>query len=193
MRTIFLITLILLSYSLKSQTMSDDTKITIATLAAPEEMRAEAMVYGYSDDGEMVVLKKGTNDIICLGDDPTKEGISVACYHKSLEPFMDRGRELKKEGKNYQESFNIREEEVSSGKLKMPDNPSTLYVLSGKYDDFNEETGDLEDSYLRYVIYIPYATSETTGLDTKPSAPGQPWIMDPGTHKAHIMISPPKD
>ncbi len=42
----------------------------------------------------------------------------------------------------------------------------------------------------RYVVYIPWATAANTGLPTKPEAPGMPWIMDPGTHRAHIMIDP---
>jgi hypothetical protein len=45
---------------------------------------------------------------------------------------------------------------------------------------------------LRYVIYIPYATSASTGLPLKQDAPGMPWIMDPGTPRAHIMINPPQ-
>ena len=34
------------------------------------------------------------------------------------------------------------------------------------------------------------ATAETTGLPTKPHVKGMPWIMDPGTHRAHIMVGP---
>jgi len=41
------------------------------------------------------------------------------------------------------------------------------------------------------VVYVPYATAATTGLPTRP-APGVPWLMDPGTAGAHIMISPPR-
>jgi len=40
------------------------------------------------------------------------------------------------------------------------------------------------------VVYIPWATAASTGLPIKPEAPGMPWIMDPGTHRAHIMINP---
>ena len=29
-----------------------------------------------------------------------------------------------------------------------------------------------------------------TGLPERPVAPNHPWIMNPGTHRAHIMISP---
>lgn len=104
---------------------------------------------------------------------------------------MARGRQLKKEGKNFQETFDIREQDAKSGKLQMPKEPATLFVLTAPAEKFKQETGEATDPYLRYVIYIPYATAESTGLPLKPGAPGMPWIMDPGTHRAHIMINPP--
>jgi hypothetical protein len=39
------------------------------------------------------------------------------------------------------------------------------------------------------VVYIPFATPETTGIPAVP-APNQPWLMFPGTPKAHIMFVP---
>ena len=181
-----------LTYSSFAQSApSAEIQIKTALLAAPEESREKAMVYGYSAKGEFIVLRKGDNEMVCLADDPANPGLNVSCYHKSLDPFMERGRQLKKEGKNYQEQFDIREAEVKSGKLKMPDRPTTLFVYNAPPEKFNAATGEVTDGYLRYVIYIPYATAESTGLPLKPTAPGMPWIMDPGTHRAHIMINPP--
>lgn len=170
---------------------SRDAQIKAAVLAAPEAKRADAKVYGYSDKGEFVVLRAGSNDMVCLADDPAQAGLSVSCYHKDLEPFMQRGRDLKKAGKSFQEIFDTREAEVKSGKLVMPKQPSALFVYSASQEEFNATTGDVTGGNLRYVVYIPYATSESTGLPLKPEAPGMPWIMDPGTHRAHIMINPP--
>lgn len=172
---------------------SEEVQIKTAVLAAPQEQRENATVMGYSSNGELVVLRKGTNGMICLADDPNQKGLNVSCYHKDLEPFMARGRELKKEGKSFKEIFDMREEEVKSGKLKMPAQPTTLYVYTANDENFNTSTGEIKDGYLRYVVYIPYATAESTGLPLKPDFAGQPWIMDPGTHRAHIMISPPKE
>lgn len=172
---------------------SEEVQIKTAVLAAPQEQRENATVMGYSSSGELVVLRKGTNGMICLADDPNQKGLNVSCYHKDLEPFMARGRELKKEGKSFKEIFDMREEEVKSGKLKMPAQPTTLYVYTANDENFNTSTGEIKDGYLRYVVYIPYATAESTGLPLKPDFAGQPWIMDPGTHRAHIMISPPKE
>jgi len=172
---------------------SRETQIKMAVLAAPTDQRDDATIMGYSPTGELVVLRRGTNGMICLADDPKLKGLNVSCYHKDLEPFMERGRQLKKEGKSFQEIFDIREQEVKSGKLKMPEQPTTLYVYTAADGDFNPSTGEVQKGYLRYVIYIPYATAESTGLPLKPDFPGQPWIMDPGTHRAHIMINPPKE
>lgn len=178
-------------YGQSSAVPSKEVQIKTAVLAAPEGLREKALVYGYSDKGEFVVLRQGSNEMVCLADDPAQPGLNVSCYHKDLEPFMARGRELKKDGKNQKEVFDIREAEVKSGKLIMPKQPATLFVYSAKEDQFNKTTGEVTNGYLRYVIYIPYATAESTGLPLSQEAPGMPWIMDPGTHRAHIMINPP--
>lgn len=169
-----------------------EIQIKTAALAAPGEDREAVKVLGYDEKGEMVVLREGTNNLVCLADDPKSDGISVSCYNKKLEPFMARGRELKAEGKRVNELREIRKQEVEAGTLKIPDAPSMLYVLTGDEADYDPETGELQNSFLRYVIYTPFATTEETGLPDKPHAPGMPWLMDPGTHRAHIMITPPK-
>lgn len=171
---------------------SKEVQIKSALLAAPEGTRDGAMVYGFNGQGEFVVLREGTNNMICLADDPNSSGFSVSCYPKDLEPFMDRGRALKKEGKTFQEIFDQREEEVKNNQLKMPKDGTTLFVFYSKDEEaFNPETGEVTNGIFRYVVYIPYATEENTGLPLSPEAPGMPWIMDPGTHRAHIMINPP--
>ena len=164
-------------------------QITTALLAAPQMHRDHATVLGFKPDGTLAVLREGSNDYICLADDPNKKNFSAACYHKSLEPFMARGRALKKDGKTDAEIFDIREEEAKSGKLEMPDK-ALLAVLNG---EINPDTQEIEKQHLRYVFYIPFETSETTGLPLAPASPGGPWIMNPGTHRAHIMITPPKN
>ncbi|MEL6561849.1 MAG: hypothetical protein AAFQ94_26925 [Bacteroidota bacterium] len=184
---IVLISSLFIFQSCSSQEIANkQEQIDQAVLAAVESDRAECTVYGYTSDGQFVKLREGSNQMICISDDPTKKGFSVACYHKKLDEFMARGRALKAEGKSRQEIFDIREEEVKSGKLSLPAN-STLSVYSGKTD---EDTGEPIDPKLRYVFYIPFATSESTGLPTSPPVSGAPWIMDPGTHRAHIMINP---
>lgn len=168
---------------------SDEALIATALLAAPEASRAEAKVIGYNMAGEFVTLKEGTNEFICLADDPKKDKFSAACYHKSLEPFMARGRELKAEGKSFKEIFDIREEEAKAGTLSMGETGAALHIYYGPSTMYDPEAAVVDSAKYRYVVYMPFATAESTGLPEAPLAPNHPWIMNPGTHRAHIMIS----
>jgi hypothetical protein len=164
-------------------------QIAAAVQAAPAERRDGAAVLGYDESGKVVTLRPGTNDLVCLYDDPSDDRWSVACYHKDLEPFMARGRELAAEGLSGKERAEKRLKEIDDGKLAMPKEPRTLYVLHGS--GYDAATNTVGEAYLRWVIYTPYATPESTGLSTK-MAENAPWLMDEGTAGAHIMITPPR-
>lgn len=169
---------------------SDEALIAASLMAAPAASRDGCKVIGYNMAGEFVTLKEGDNEFIVLADDPKKSGFNAACYHKSLEPFMARGRELRAEGKTGPEIFDIREEEAKSGKLDMGIPGATLHIYYGESDRYDPETNEVEGAQYRYVVYLPFATAESTGLPEQPIGSNHPWIMNPGTHRAHIMISP---
>lgn len=166
-----------------------EVQIAGAILAAPADLREGAAVLGYNSQGKLVKLREGKNELICLANDPNKSSFSVACYHRDLEPYMARGRELLAEKITGQQRNEIRWKEVAEGKLSLPREPRTLYILTGSR--FDGSIGKVTDAYLRWVIYLPFATPESTGLSTKPSE-NAPWLMFPGTAGAHIMINPPR-
>ena len=173
-----------------AQTPSAAVQIAGAVQAAPPGDRDASTVFGFNPNGVMTTLRQGSNSLICLADDPSREGWNVACYHESLDPFMARGRELRGEGvTDAGELAQRRWAEADAGTLAMPEKPATLYVLTG--DGFNAASGTVENGFERWVIYTPWATPESTGLSPQPSAPGAPWLMFPGTAGAHIMITPP--
>lgn len=169
---------------------TDEALVATALMAAPAESRAECTVIGFNMAGEFVTFKEGSNQFICLTDDPKKKGFNAACYHKDLEPFMARGRALKLEGKSPTEIFDIREAEAKAGTLDMGKAGSTLHILYGPNATYDPSTGEVDEAIYRYVVYMPWATAASTGLPEAPIAPNHPWIMNPGTHRAHIMISP---
>jgi hypothetical protein len=161
-------------------------QIAAAVTALPEELRAGAEVLGYSSASKLVKLREGKNDMICLAPDPAAKGFHSACYHRGMEPFMARGRELREQGVKGEQVDTVRFAEVKSGKLKMPTQPTMLYqIFGGKFDPATEK---VTGGQWLYVTYIPFATPATTGLSANPSDKG-PWIMFPGTPKAHIMFS----
>lgn len=189
---VFLCLMFLLGYSIAfaQNIPSKEAQIKAAVQAAPEMYRDDAKVIGYDKEGAYTTLREGSNKLVCLADDPNEDGLSVACYSDKLESFMKRGRELTLEGKSNEEKQKIRKEEIDNGELEMPEEAAIVYVLSAEDGDFDAETGDIQNSKLRYVFYKPYMTVEETGLPDKPQGPGQPWLMDADTHRAHIMITP---
>lgn len=165
-----------------------DQQIASALAAAPAERRDGAAVLGWEANGKVVELRAGKNDLICLASDPREKNFSVACYHKDLEPFMKRGRELAAEGVAGKARHEMRWKEVDEGKVPMPREPRMLYVMTG--DGWDAAKREVINPYLRWVVYSAYATPESTGLSIEPGP--HPWLMYPGTAGAHIMMSPPK-
>ena len=162
-------------------------QIAAAVTALPQEMRAGAAVLGYEAIGKpLVALREGKNDMICLAPDPTATAFHAACYHKAMEPFMARGRALRSQGVTGGQVDTVRFAEVKSGKLKMPTQPSMLYQIFG--GTFDSVTTKVTGGQSLFVTYIPFATPETTGISARPSE-REPWIMFPGTPKAHIMYA----
>lgn len=164
-----------------------EDQIAAAVLPLPADYRTTATVLGYGTDGKLTTLRKGTGSMICLADDPKQAEFHVACYHESMEPFMARGRDLRASGVSGTQVDTVRFREAKAGTLKLPTHPSALYSLTG--GAFDPATKTAPGSRWLYVVYIPYATSASTGLSDKPQA-GAPWIMFPGTPKAHIMFTP---
>lgn len=164
-------------------------QIAAAVSPLPASLRANATVLGYHPDGKLVTLRKGSNDMICLADDPAQERFHVSCYHKSLEPFMARGRELHARKLSRETIDSLRLADIKRGRYQMPSKPATLYQYFAPRDSVNAATGVVNGASYLYVVYTPYATPESTGLTANPLA-GGPWIMYPGKPWAHIMIAP---
>ena len=168
--------------------LAAEQQIASAVLPVPTEFRATATVLGYGADRKLTTIRKGTGAFTCLASDPAQERFHVACYHNSLEPFMARGRALRAKGITQLEKVDsARFAEVKSGALRMPEMGAALYSLTG--GRFDPAAGTVEGARPLVVIYVPNATPESLGLSATPSA-SAPWLMFPGTPKAHVMFTP---
>ena len=166
-----------------------DQQIAGAVLSAPQDLRAGASVLGYDARGTMVTLRKGAGALVCLATDPKSKQFHTACYHKSLEPFMARGRALRAEGVKGDQVDTVRFREIKEKKLAMPAGPAVLFQVFGSRDSVDLVRGVVKGGTPLYVVYMPFATGESVGLSAKP-VEGAPWVMFPGTPKAHIMFTP---
>lgn len=164
-----------------------DEQIAAAVLPLPADMRAGATVLGYRTSGKLEVIRTGGNGMRCLALYAVRADFHVACYHVSLEAFMARGRELREHGVTAQDAVDsVRFTEVKSGKLKMPAH-GALYSLTGPKTAWDPVRRSVSGATPLSVLYMPFATTETTGISTNPATRG-PWLMYPGTAKAHVMI-----
>ena len=200
-RTYSLLTIVVFPFALSAQDVAapaptphpiapTERQIAAAVIPLPNEFRAGATVLGYDEAGTLVTLRKGAGAMICLADDPKDENFHAACYHRSMEPFMARGRALRKAGTTGSAVDSARFRAVRAGKLRMPTRPAALWQVSGPHSaiDIDKQTHAAPARSL-YVVYIPGATPESTGLPGRGAA-GLPWVMNPGTPKAHIMFVP---
>ncbi len=169
-----------------AQEPPEQQQIAEAISPLPETLREGAAVMGYRG-GRLVSLRDGSNGMICLADDPRQEGFHAACYHADLEPFMARGRALRAEGLQRPAIDSVREAEIEQGTLAMPREPRALYSLSSEHE-YDPAAGPPADAAGLYVIYMAYATEESTGIATQPAG-DRPWLMFPGKPWAHVMIS----
>lgn len=164
-------------------------QIAAAVLAVPADLRAGAEVRAWTDDDDLVVIRAGTNGIICLADRPGDQVFSAACYHDALEPFMERGRELRRQGVEGEGRNQLRWQEIEAGTLPMPA-AAMVYNLGFQSADFDPATVDPATGGRLHALYMPGATTESTGVSTQPGP--DPWLMLPGTPSAHIMIPLPR-
>lgn len=165
---------------------SDAVQIESAVQALPNEYRATAKVLGYHAGSDKLVTLRDGKTFTCLASNPANKNFHVACYHQSLEPFMARGRELRAQGVKDPQVDTVRFAEIKAGKLPMPSQAGMYQIFGGKVDP---ATGAVTGAQALFVMYLPNATAASTGLSAKPQESG-PWIMFPGTPKAHIMLNP---
>src|SRR5690349_6956257 len=166
-----LLTLSIVSGAAGAQTItyaSPQRQIAAAVSTLPVPLPANATVLGFNSSGKLVTLRKGSNDMICLADDPTQKQFHVACYHRSLEPFMSRGRELHARKMSREGIDSVRLADIKSGRYSMPSKPAALYQYFAPRDSVNPTTGVVNGATYLYVVYLAYATPATTGITANP-------------------------
>ncbi|MBK9317282.1 MAG: hypothetical protein IPM55_23980 [Acidobacteria bacterium] len=137
--------------------------------------------------GKLETLRKGTNELIWFADNPADARFSVACYHKDPSLVsMARGRErwLLRASPARTATGNPRWKEIGRRHAADAWRTAIVHVLSGK--GFDAEEGAVIEGSLRWVLYWPYATAESTGC--RPKKTRAPWLMDAGTAGAHYDL-----
>jgi len=178
MKKCFLATILTLTaVSAVGQENTVARQIKEALLPLPDALRDGATVVFDAIPGKRIVLRKGTNRLICRAN-TSKILFDVHCHTEQLDAFYTRFAQLALEGKSNSEIRDTVNAEVASGKLISPPVGATVYEMSG----------DSSESSLPLMsVFLPYATAESTGLSTERDH-YRPWLMWAGTAFAHVMI-----
>lgn len=160
---------------------SDRETIAGAVLPLPEDLRAEATVFTYDDNGDRVVLRQGSNHVECR---PKDERNFTRCFPVDEADRRDFIAKLSAQGLEGDDLQAAIAEAEANGTIK----PRVFGSMSyRKYDE-----GDRIQ--LLWIVYLPNATSDVLGMptgsqrDSSLAGQGLPWMMREGTPNAHLMI-----
>lgn len=155
-----------------------DEQIERALMAAPERMRDGAAVIGFDESGSSVVLREGSNGLMCWdsSDEPGQQGrFSAQCTSENNRARVEQNHRIVNDAADPQARF---EELEESGEREVAEFGTLYYHLIGD---------DAETGRLHVTVAVPYATPESTGLPAE-RRPAGLWLMDAGTSGAHLMI-----
>lgn len=161
-----------------------EEQLAAAVIPLGHADRNDATVFGYRNGTDLEVLRWGSNDLVCESDRPGDASYQVRCSNAGLRQYLLRSDELNAAGIQGDARREVLMAELEAGMLRLPSG-SVEVALKGRV---NSETG-LPDSLTEtHYIYLPFATTESTGLSTDDSGNGQPFLMDAGKIDAHIHV-----
>ena len=180
MTRIMLIGCAILAVATTVNAQSAAEKMEIALLAAPARAQDDAAVVDWDDNGNRVVLREGSNGLVCYdrSGDPGQRPFSVQCTSEGNLPRIEQNRKALAEGGDRAGGQKLLDALEANGTREAPEFGSVWHSLSGN---------DRESARLHLTIAVPFATTETLGMPSQGSASVM-WIMNAGTSTAHLMV-----
>jgi hypothetical protein len=157
---------------------SNDEAIEKALSAAPRQMKADATVIKWKDDGTYDTLKKGTNKLVCYdrSGEPGYQPFAVQCTSLGNLDRLAQNRKFDKITDKAAKQAAIDAAEKDGTRVK-PEFGSVWLTMNGP---------DKDHARIHTTIAVPGATAQSMGLPDKPGNAGV-WIMNAGTTTAHLM------
>ena len=170
---------LLLTAPLGAQSTAELIELSIRPL--PEDLRADATVFRYDENGLRQVLRRGPNPVECAPEDD--RGFT-SCYPRSTAAMRDHRAKLTADGLSGDELQAAMSAAERAGTVKASPFGSMFYRLYENDDRIQ----------LLRVVSLPGATSAQLGMSTGSqrdnalAGRGLPWMMNEGTPGAHLMI-----
>lgn len=151
----------------------DDALIANAMSAAPDHIARGATVLVRQSDGQMRVLRQGSNDYTCMPDNPDSPGNMPMCVDAA--------------GLAWVTALMRREEPPAGAPV------SIAYMLQGSsfpsYDDpFARDPANRERHYTGPILMIMNVRGMVRGFPVQDPSPEAPFVMYQGTPYEHLMV-----
>jgi hypothetical protein len=163
-----------------------------ALLPLPEQLRAGATVVQLDAEFRPVVLRKGTNGMVCIADRPNDDRFDVRCYRDTFIPVVYRAFQL-----GYQVSGEKVEAEIKAGTLQLSNAPTAGYRCLGPISGYDASRNTVNAQVECWQsIHFPFRTAAELGVPDEHdiSAAQQreiPYVMSSGKYWSHVMIRHP--
>ena len=170
-------------------TLSAEQEIAAALLPLPAVLRDQASVVLFDKQGAPLVIRKGTNDMVCMLF-PSSTEFDARCYHTSFVPVILRTRELLNGGVKSEDMEKKIDHEIQNKKLNLPDHPTAGYRMLGPISAYDQKTNTAGNAIESWQsIHFPYKTAKEIGLPKEGEVPRTvPYVMASGTFWSHVMI-----
>ena len=165
----------------QTQTNDIQKKIEEAMSAAPRSISAHATIMDYPSDpdGEMIVLREGTNGFTCFPDNPHMPGKNPMCIDAQVMELLLKAVPERRDPNITQTGFGYF---LQGGAPRSNANP---------WDAGPTPDNEWMEMQVPHIVVVSPDTTIFKGLPTKMDN-GGPWIMWSGTPYVHIMIPVPK-
>ncbi len=161
---------------------TNEEMIAQAIRPLPDDLKEGATVYRYDPaTGERIVLRQGNNQVECRPKD--EEGFT-RCSPTANASRSDLSARLRAQGLSDEEVNAALADAEQKGLI----NPRIFGALSYRLYD------EPDRIQLLWIVSVPNATPEQLGMPTGAqrsnaiAGHGTPWMMEPGTPGAHLMI-----
>src|SRR5215467_3032009 len=167
-------------------------EIAGALLPLPDQLRAGASVVQLDREFRPVVLRKGTNGMVCIADRPDDDRFDVRCYKDTFIPVVYRAFQL-----GYQVSGEKVEAEIKAGKLPLSNEPTAGYRCLGPITGYDASRSAVDARIECWQsIHFPFKTPAELGVpDEHDISEAQqreiPYVMSSGKYWSHVMIRHP--
>lgn len=179
--TTFTIAVLAACTAVSASAQSAEEMIEQAVTPLPADLKEDATVFTYDDDGVRQVLRQGSNNVECQ---PQDENGFTMCFPVMTSARRDLSAALSAQGmEGAALQAELRSAE-SSGRIQPNPFGSMFYRHYAKDDRIQ----------LLWVVLLPDAVSDDLGMstlsqrDSSLAGQGLPWMMREGTGGAHLMI-----